>query len=145
VEKNHETQYQPIQRQPLRIARKRKHRRFRVLRRRRDRIVLTVRRQADIGADNLILNRNEGWDSDRHGGLMIRLHRSIRHSFVMARSDTAGHASLFFPTFSIGNGLLGAESATATASVPGFVVTLTMLPETKGERLEVIQFDQTCV
>jgi hypothetical protein len=35
-------------------------------------------------------------------------------------------------------GLLGAESAAAIASIIGVIVTLTMLPETKGKSLEAI-------
>jgi len=43
-----------------------------------------------------------------------------------------------FPYLMQWRGLLGAESAAAIASVAGLIVTLTMLPETKGKALEAI-------
>jgi len=39
------------------------------------------------------------------------------------------------------HGLLAAESAAAIVSLVGIVVTLTMLPETKGASLEDISFE----
>jgi hypothetical protein len=51
----------------------------------------------------------------------------------------SGFAGVFvFPYLSNWKGLLGAESAAAIASVVGAIVTLTMLPETKGKSLEAI-------
>lgn len=43
-----------------------------------------------------------------------------------------------FPYLLHWKGLLGAESAAALASVVGGVVTLMLLPETKGKSLEAI-------
>src|SRR5580658_1322427 len=75
MEENHEAEYQPIQRQPLCIAREREHRR---LPRR-----PCGRRQANISAGTHILNRSKGWNSDDHSDGMIYLRRCLRHSFVM--------------------------------------------------------------
>ena len=43
---------------------------------------------------------------------------------------------LVFPILMAWNGLLAAEAAAAIVSVLGAIVTLTMLPETKGKSLE---------
>jgi hypothetical protein len=65
VEENHKAQYQPIQRQLLCIARERKHRRPP----RRYRTLSTRRRQANIVANTLILNRHKGWNAYYHSHL----------------------------------------------------------------------------
>jgi MFS transporter, PHS family, inorganic phosphate transporter len=49
----------------------------------------------------------------------------------------------FFPYLLNWKGLLGAELAAASASVLGLLVTLTMLPETKGKSLEEIEAGHT--
>jgi hypothetical protein len=47
-----------------------------------------------------------------------------------------------FPYLLHWKGLLGAESAAAVASALGLLVTLTMLPETKGMSLEAISSEE---
>jgi MFS transporter, PHS family, inorganic phosphate transporter len=66
--------------------------------------------------------------------------RTTGHGIAAAMGKLGGFAGVFvFPYLMHGKGLLGAESAAAITSVLGLVVTLTMLPETKGKSLEEIE------
>jgi MFS family permease len=63
--------------------------------------------------------------------------RTTGHGIAAAVGKLGGFAGVFlFPYLLHWKGLLGAESAAAIASFAGLVVTLTMLPETKGKSLE---------
>jgi MFS transporter, PHS family, inorganic phosphate transporter len=65
--------------------------------------------------------------------------RTTGHGFAAAMGKLGGFVGVFlFPYLLHWKGLLGAESAAAMASVLGLIVTLTMLPETKGKSLEAI-------
>lgn len=65
--------------------------------------------------------------------------RTTGHGIAAAMGKLGGFAGVFmFPYLLHWKGLLGAESAAAIACVLGLVVTLTMLPETKGKSLEAI-------
>jgi PHS family inorganic phosphate transporter-like MFS transporter len=65
--------------------------------------------------------------------------RTTGHGFAAAIGKLGGFVGVFlFPYLLNWNGLLAAESAAALACVIGLVVTLTMLPETKGKSLEAI-------
>ncbi len=65
--------------------------------------------------------------------------RTTGHGIASAVGKLGGFAGVFlFPYLMNWKGLLGAESAAALASVIGVIVTLTMLPETKGKSLEAI-------
>jgi nitrate/nitrite transporter NarK len=66
--------------------------------------------------------------------------RTTGHGIAAAVGKLGGFAGVFvFPYLLAWKGLLGAESAAAIASALGLVVTLTMLPETKGKSLEEIE------
>jgi MFS transporter, PHS family, inorganic phosphate transporter len=66
--------------------------------------------------------------------------RTTGHGIAAAMGKLGGFFGVFvFPYLHQWKGLLGAESAAAIASVLGLVVTLTMLPETKGKSLEEIE------
>jgi MFS transporter, PHS family, inorganic phosphate transporter len=65
--------------------------------------------------------------------------RTTGHGITAAMGKLGGFFGVFaFPFLLHWEGLLGAESAAAIASAIGLVVTLTMLPETKGKSLEEI-------
>jgi PHS family inorganic phosphate transporter-like MFS transporter len=65
--------------------------------------------------------------------------RTTGHGIAAAMGKLGGFVGVFvFPYLLHWKGLLGAESAAAIASVLGLIVTLTMLPETKGKSLEAI-------
>lgn len=66
--------------------------------------------------------------------------RTTGHGIAAAMGKLGGFAGVFvFPYLLHWKRLLGAESAAAIVSVLGLVVTLTMLPETKGKSLEEIE------
>ena len=68
--------------------------------------------------------------------------RTTGHGFAAAMGKLGGFVGVFlFPYLLQWKGLLGAESAAAMASILGLIVTLTMLPETKGKSLEAISSD----
>ena len=63
--------------------------------------------------------------------------RTTGHGIAAAAGKLGGFFGVFlFPILLSWNGLLAAESAAAFVSVLGVIVTLTMLPETKGRSLE---------
>ncbi len=63
--------------------------------------------------------------------------RTTGHGIASAAGKIGGFAGVFtFPLLMSWHGLLSAESGAAIASVLGLVVTLVMLPETKGKTLE---------
>ena len=63
--------------------------------------------------------------------------RATGHGIAAAAGKLGGFLGVFlFPIFMSWNGLLAAESAAAIASLLGIVVTVWMLPETKGLSLE---------
>jgi PHS family inorganic phosphate transporter-like MFS transporter len=65
--------------------------------------------------------------------------RTTGHGIASAMGKLGGFAGVFvFPYLLNWKGLLGAESAAAVACVIGAIVTITMLPETKGKSLEAI-------
>ncbi len=65
--------------------------------------------------------------------------RTTGHGIAAAMGKLGGFLGVFlFPFLLNWKGLLGAESAAAIASILGLLVTLTMLPETKGKSLEAI-------
>lgn len=65
--------------------------------------------------------------------------RTTGHGIAAAMGKLGGFAGVFiFPYLLNWKGLLGAESAAALASAVGLIVTLTLLPETKGKSLEAI-------
>lgn len=65
--------------------------------------------------------------------------RTTGHGIAAAMGKLGGFLGVFiFPFLLQWKGLLGAESAAAIASILGLIVTLTMLPETKGKSLESI-------
>jgi PHS family inorganic phosphate transporter-like MFS transporter len=65
--------------------------------------------------------------------------RTTAHGVAAAMGKLGGFLGVFlFPFLMHSNGLRGAESAAAAASAIGIVVTLAMLPETKGQSLEAI-------
>lgn len=65
--------------------------------------------------------------------------RTTAHGVSAAMGKLGGFLGVFvFPYLLSWKGLMGAESAAAIASAVGMVVTLTMLPETKGKSLEEI-------
>jgi hypothetical protein len=65
--------------------------------------------------------------------------RTTGHGIAAAMGKLGGFIGVFlFPFLLHWKGLLGAESAAAIASFLGMVVTLAMLPETKGKSLEAI-------
>ncbi len=69
--------------------------------------------------------------------------RTSGHGIAAAAGKLGGFIGVFlFPILMHWHGLLAAESAAAIVSLIGIVVTLTMLPETKGESLEELSFDQ---
>ena len=66
--------------------------------------------------------------------------RTTGHGIAAAMGKLGGFVGVFvFPYLLAWKGLLGAESAAAIASALGLIVTLTMLPETKGKSLEEIE------
>ena len=63
--------------------------------------------------------------------------RTTGHGFAAAAGKLGGFLGVFlFPIMMARGGLTLAEAAAATVSVLGLIVTLTMLPETKGKSLE---------
>jgi MFS transporter, PHS family, inorganic phosphate transporter len=63
--------------------------------------------------------------------------RTTGHGIAAATGKLGGFLGVFlFPIFMAWHGLLAAEGAAAIVSVLGAIVTLTMLPETKGKSLE---------
>ena len=63
--------------------------------------------------------------------------RTTGHGVAAAAGKLGAFFGVFlFPVFMAWNGLVAAEAAAATVSVLGAIVTLTMLPETKGKSLE---------
>jgi MFS transporter, PHS family, inorganic phosphate transporter len=59
--------------------------------------------------------------------------RTTGHGIAAAAGKLGGFFGVFlFPIFMSWGGLPAAEAAAATVSVLGAIVTLTMLPETKG-------------
>lgn len=69
--------------------------------------------------------------------------RTTGHGVAAAMGKLGGFLGVFvFPYLLHWKGLLGAESAAAIASLLGLVVTLTMLPETKGKSLEAIEMEK---
>ena len=65
--------------------------------------------------------------------------RTTGHGIAAAMGKLGGFAGVFlFPYLLHWRGLLGAEAAAAFVSILGVIVTLTMLPETKGKSLEAI-------
>jgi MFS transporter, PHS family, inorganic phosphate transporter len=65
--------------------------------------------------------------------------RTTGHGIAAAMGKLGGFAGVFlFPYLLHWKGLLGAESAAAAVSIIGVIVTLTLLPETKGKSLEAI-------
>ncbi len=65
--------------------------------------------------------------------------RTTGHGIAAAMGKLGGFLGVFiFPYLMNWKGLLGAESAAAIASVLGLIVTVAMLPETKGKSLEAI-------
>ena len=63
--------------------------------------------------------------------------RTTGHGIAAAAGKLGGFLGVFlFPIFMAWHGLLAAEGAAAMVSVIGAIVTLTMLPETKGKSLE---------
>lgn len=63
--------------------------------------------------------------------------RTTGHGIASAAGKIGGFAGVFtFPTLMAWHGLLSAESGAAIASILGLIVTLLMLPETKGRTLE---------
>jgi PHS family inorganic phosphate transporter-like MFS transporter len=66
--------------------------------------------------------------------------RTTGHGIAAAMGKLGGFLGVFvFPFLMNWKGLKGAESAAAIASILGLVVTVTMLPETKGKSLEEIE------
>jgi MFS transporter, PHS family, inorganic phosphate transporter len=66
--------------------------------------------------------------------------RTTGHGVAAAMGKLGGFAGVFvFPYLMHWKGLFGAELAAAITSVLGLIVTLTMLPETKGKSLEEIE------
>ncbi|MGB7037256.1 MAG: MFS transporter [Xanthobacteraceae bacterium] len=69
--------------------------------------------------------------------------RTSGHGIAAASGKLGGFIGVFlFPILMHWHGLLAAESAAAIVSLIGIVVTLTMLPETKGESLEELSSDR---
>ena len=65
--------------------------------------------------------------------------RTTGHGIASAAGKLGGFVGVFlFPILMAWHGLLAAESAAAIVSVIGLVVTITLLPETKGRSLEEI-------
>jgi len=63
--------------------------------------------------------------------------RTTGHGIASAMGKVGGFAGVFtFPLLMAWHGLLTAELGAAIASVLGLIVTLWMLPETKGRSLE---------
>jgi len=63
--------------------------------------------------------------------------RTTGHGIAAATGKLGGFFGVFlFPILMAWKGLTAAEAAAATVSVLGAIVTLTMLPETKGLSLE---------
>jgi MFS family permease len=63
--------------------------------------------------------------------------RTTGHGIAAGAGKLGAFLGVFlFPILMSWHGLLAAESAAAIASILGIVVTLTMLPETKGKSLE---------
>ncbi len=63
--------------------------------------------------------------------------RTTGHGIAAAAGKLGGFIGVFtFPILMAWNGLIAAEAAAAIVSVLGVIVTLTMLPETKGRSLE---------
>ena len=70
--------------------------------------------------------------------------RTTGHGIAAAMGKLGGFLGVFlFPFLVHWKGLLGAESAAAIASVLGFIITGTMLPETKGKSLEEIETESS--
>ncbi len=72
--------------------------------------------------------------------------RTTGHGIASAMGKIGGFAGVFtFPLLMAWHGLLTAELGAAIASVLGLIVTLTMLPETKGKSLEELSAEPEAV
>ncbi len=68
--------------------------------------------------------------------------RTTGHGVAAAAGKLGGFIGVFlFPILMAWNGLFAAEMAAAAVSVLGIIVTVTMLPETKGKSLEELSAD----
>ena len=69
--------------------------------------------------------------------------RTTGHGIAAATGKLGGFLGVFlFPIFMAWGGLTAAEAAAATVSVLGAIVTLTLLPETKGKSLEELNSER---
>jgi MFS transporter, PHS family, inorganic phosphate transporter len=69
--------------------------------------------------------------------------RTTGHGIAAAAGKLGGFLGVFlFPILMAWGGLIAAEAAAAAVSVLGALVTLTMLPETKGRSLEELNPDE---
>ncbi|HEY2000732.1 MAG TPA: MFS transporter [Acidobacteriaceae bacterium] len=69
--------------------------------------------------------------------------RTTGHGIAAAMGKLGGFLGVFtFPFLLHWKGLLGAESAAAIASLLGLLVTIALLPETKGKSLEAIEMEK---
>ncbi|HKN30754.1 MAG TPA: MFS transporter [Roseiarcus sp.] len=72
--------------------------------------------------------------------------RSTGHGTAAATGKIGGFFGVFlFPILMAWHGLIAAEAVAAAVSVLGAIVTLTMLPETKGKSLEEISPEASAV
>lgn len=70
--------------------------------------------------------------------------RTTGHGISAAAGKLGGFFGVFlFPILMAWNGLFAAEAAAAAVSILGAIVTLTLLPETKGRSLEELNPEET--